>query len=45
MKADVPELSKMIEKIYDRSFIPTPIITELEPKVEVKNIWKVPMEE
>lgn len=37
------ELRKMIEEMYGRPFILVPIILEIEPEVEVKNIRKVPM--
>lgn len=45
VKAEVAELRKIIVEMNERSFIPISVITEVDPGVEVENIWKVPMGE
>lgn len=35
----------MVNELYDRPFILTPLIIKIEPEIEVENIWSVPMGE
>lgn len=42
VKSKVQEIKKMIVKLYDRSIIPKPIVTDVVPEVYVENIWEIP---
>lgn len=38
VKGEVAEIKKMVTELYDRLFIPTSVVMEIEPKIEAKNI-------
>lgn len=37
-KVEAAEFKKMVNKMYDRPFIPTPVVTEVEPEIYIENI-------
>lgn len=38
VKSEVSEINKMVNKLYDMSFIPVLVIRKIEPEIEVENI-------
>lgn len=42
VKAYVAEIKKMVDELYDRPFIPAPVVIEVDPNIEVENIWVIP---
>lgn len=41
VKEEVAEIKKMVNELYDWPFILVPVITEVEPKIHVVNIWDI----
>lgn len=41
MKLKAVEIQKLVDELFKRPIFPTPIIIEIEPKVEIENIWSV----
>lgn len=38
VKMEMAKIKKMVSELYDRPFIPSPMIMKFEPKVYVENI-------
>lgn len=38
VKIEVAKIKKMVNELYKRPFIPSTMIIEIEPKIEVENI-------
>lgn len=45
VKAEVAKLRKLVNKFHERLVFPMPVIIEVQPKVEIKNIWSVSVRE
>lgn len=44
VKVEVAELRNLVNELNERPIFPTPVITKVHPKVEIENIWSVPIE-
>lgn len=45
VKVEVAEIRKFFNDLYDWYFVLAFVITELEPNIEIKDIWSVSMGE
>lgn len=45
VKAEIAELWKLVNELHERSVFPRPIIMKVQPEVEIKNIWSIPVGE
>lgn len=41
VKIEVVKIKKMVSELYDRPFISALMVTKVEPKIHVENIWEI----
>lgn len=41
VKVEVAKIKKMVNEMYDKPFLSTHVVTDIEPKIKVVNIWSI----